>query len=117
MTFRAENTDEHLLAELGARVAAERLAQNLTQAELAERAGLGLRTVQRLEAGASATQLSGLLRVLRVLGLVERLATLLPEPRPSPVALARERGRRRRRASPRKPRGAREEPWTWGDGR
>jgi transcriptional regulator with XRE-family HTH domain len=73
-------TDEALLKALGERLAGLRLARNLTQQELAEQAGLGLRTVQRLESGAAATQLSGLLRVCRVLGLVEQLDTLIPEP-------------------------------------
>ena len=79
-------TDEAWLQRLGQRLAQWRLAQNLTQAQLAEQAGLGLRTVQRMELGAAATQLSGFLRVCRVLGLVERLDLLVPEAVASPMA-------------------------------
>ena len=52
-------TDDALLTLIGERLAGIRLARNLTQQQLAEQAGLGLRTVQRLEQGRAATQLSG----------------------------------------------------------
>ena len=44
-----------------------RLTQNLTQAALAERSGVAKRTIERLESGAVATQLSGFLRECRLL--------------------------------------------------
>ena len=88
MKIDAQLTDDALLQLIGERLAAVRLARNLTQHQLAEQAGLGVRTVQRLETGASATQLSGFLRVCRVLGLDEQLESLIPLPKPSPMALA-----------------------------
>ena len=88
------------LRQLGERLAALRLVQNLTQAELADQAGVSKRTVERLEAGATATQLSTFLRVCRVLGLQGRLDQLVPEPAVSPVALLRQEKRQtRKRAS------------------
>ena len=86
---------------------------NLSQAQLAEQAGISKRTLERLEAGASATQLSLFLRVLRQLDLLERLDLLIPEPQPSPLALlelqkaGRKRASRRRIAKP-------TSTWTWG---
>jgi transcriptional regulator with XRE-family HTH domain len=106
-------TDAALLQLVGTRLAGQRAAANLTQAQLAEQAGLGLRTIQRMELGASATQLSGFLRVCRVLGLLERLDTVLPEPAPSPIALLAAKGRTRRRVRSRKDSAATQEPWTW----
>jgi transcriptional regulator with XRE-family HTH domain len=106
-------TDEALLQELGRRIARQRLERNLSQAQLAEQAGISKRTLERLEAGASATQLSLFLRVLRQLDLLERLDLLLPEPQPSPLALLELQKAGRKRASrPRiaKPTGS----WTWG---
>ena len=88
-----------LLSELGSRLAFIRLAQNLTQAQLAKQAGVSKRTVERMESGAVATQLSAFLRVCRVLGLQDRLELLLPEQAPSPVAQLKLRGRTRKRAS------------------
>ena len=108
-------TDQALLQRLGQRLAQLRLAKNLTQAQLAEQAGLGLRTVQRLELGASATQLSGFLRVCRVLGLVDRLDLLIPEAGASPMAQLKQAGRKRRRASGNKAAPSLTGQWTWGE--
>lgn len=112
-------TDEALLTLIGQRVMQLRLARNLTQQQLAEQAGLGLRTVQRLEQGAAATQLSGFLRVCRVLGLVERFDLLVPETAPSPMEQLKLQGRKRQRASgQRQAKGkpaAKAGKWTWGD--
>ena len=106
-------TDEALLRELGHRIAQQRLDRNLSQAQLAEQAGISKRTLERLEAGAAATQLSLFLRVLRQLDLLERLDLLLPEPQPSPLALLELQKAGRKRASRRriaKPTGS----WSWG---
>lgn len=108
-------TDEALLQELGRRIAKQRLERNLSQAQLAEQAGISKRTLERLEAGAAATRLSLFLRVLRQLDLLERLDLLLPEPQPSPLALlelqkaGRKRASRRRVAKP-----TSTWTWTWG---
>ena len=86
MKITKQATDDVVLAELGGRLARIRLERNLTQGQLAEQAGVSKRTVERLESGAVATQLSGFIRVCRVLGVLERLDTLVPEPVPSPIA-------------------------------
>ena len=87
------------LRTLGARLAELRLARNLTQAEVAEEAGISKRTLERLEAGETATRLTTFLRVCRVLGLEDRLARLLPEPVASPVAQLKLQRQTRKRAS------------------
>jgi len=114
MDFQYLLTDEAVLAELGKRLARRRLDLNLTQAMLAEQAGVAKRTVERVEAGES-TQLSTFVRLLRVLELVDGLAALLPDPGPSPIDLLKLKGKERQRAS--SPSRLREPPakWTWGD--
>ena len=102
-----------MLGQIGERLAAWRLARNLTQAQLADEAGVGLRTIQRLESGAVATHLSGFLRVARVLGLLDGVDALVPEPAPSPIAQLKLRGLRRQRAS--RSAAPRSAPWTWDD--
>lgn len=108
-------SDDALLRELGRRLAHARLDGNLTQARLAEEAGVSKRTIERLESGSVATHLSGFIRVCRALGLVERFALLVPEPAPSPIQQLRLRGRKRKRASRRKLPHASPKPWQWGD--
>lgn len=108
---------EALLVALGHRLARVRLDRNLTQAELAEQAGVSKRTVERLESGAAATQLSGFLRVCRALGLLDRFDALIPEPPPSPIAQLKLRGKQRRRASSAKTPSPTPKKWKWGDQR
>lgn len=109
-------SDEAVLRELGSRLAAARLARNLTQAALADEAGVSKRTVERLESGEVATRLSGLVRVCRALDLVDRLDALVPSPTVSPVEQLKLAGRRRKRASGRRaPAKKRTRQWTWGD--
>ncbi|MDD2846225.1 MAG: helix-turn-helix transcriptional regulator [Rhodoferax sp.] len=62
------------LLPLISRLAQARKAQHLTQAELAERAGLSRMTVQRMESGNLDPRLSTLQEMARVLGL-ELVAT------------------------------------------
>lgn len=113
-----EKSDSEILATLGERLARERLDRNITQAVVAREAGVARRTVSRLENGHSVDTQS-LIRILRALGLLDRLERLAPPPRPSPVALAARRGRDRERA-----RGRPESPgatdddgpgWVWPD--
>jgi len=108
-------SDESLLKLLGERLARLRLARNLTQAQLAEQAGISVRTLQRLEQGEAATQLSGFVRVCRVLGLIERFDTLIPELPPSPMELLKLQGRQRRRATGRKLATPARKKWTWAE--
>ncbi|WP_295449350.1 helix-turn-helix domain-containing protein [uncultured Thiodictyon sp.] len=115
MNITAQLTDDAILRELGARLTATRLAQNLTQAAVAEQAGVSKRTVERLESGEVATQLSGFLRVCRALGLAERLELLVPAPTPSPMAQLKLQGRRRQRASGKPAAVPQTGTWTWGE--
>lgn len=108
-------TDDALLAVIGERLAARRLARNLTQQQLAQEAGLGLRTVQRLELGLAATQLSGFVRVCRVLGLIERFDLLIPEQAASPMAQLKSQGRKRQRATRKRIQPAVSKAWEWGE--
>ena len=116
MRLSKQLSDEAVLRELGNRLASARLAKNLTQAELAQEAGISKRTIERLESGEVASRLSALVRVCRVLGLIERLDSLVPVAAPGPVEQLKLAGRARKRASkPRQPT-ARPRKWTWGDG-
>lgn len=107
-------SSEPYLTQLGERLAAIRLSRNMTQAQLAEEAGVSKRTVERLESGAAATQLSGFIRVCRTLGLLDRFDSVFPRPLPSPLAELKVRKRQRKRASASAITGG-PQKWTWGD--
>ena len=115
MKISSQIPDEALLMELGSRLTAARLAQNLSQAALAEQAGVAKRTVERLESGAVATQLSGFLRVCRALGLLDGLEALVPEAVASPMAQLKLQGHKRKRASKVKTVKAKPKRWSWGE--
>jgi transcriptional regulator with XRE-family HTH domain len=109
-------TDDAVMAEFGQRLARARLARNMSQKQLAEEAGVGERTVARVEAGESPT-LANVIRILRALDLVDGLDRLVPEPVVNPFVELEQRGRRRRRASPSRTGEPRRTDggWTWGD--
>lgn len=90
--------DKALLILLGERINRQRLNQDITQAELAKRAGVARIVVQRLESGLGC-KLENLIRILRALGLLQQLETFLPDQGPSPIQLAKLKGYERQRAS------------------
>ena len=106
--------DHAILKEIGKRIAAARLGLSLTQADLAEQAGLSKRTIERIEAGASA-QLSSLVRILRVLQLLPGLELLFPEPVLSPIDLLKLKGKERQRASSTRQGIKSVKKWSWDD--
>jgi transcriptional regulator with XRE-family HTH domain len=115
MKISAALTDGSLLQALGERLARLRVEQNLTQAALAAQAGVSKRTIERLESGEAAAQLSGFLRVCRALGVLERFELLLPEPGPSPIEELRRQGHPRQRVRARTATAAAAKRWRWGE--
>ena len=105
-------TDEAILAELGARLSSMRRSRDLTQAQLAQDAGVSKRTVERIEAGESA-QMTSFIRILRTLGLLDGLESFLPPPQPSPMDLLRRAGKPPLRATGKNVSSG--EPWSWAD--
>jgi hypothetical protein len=77
-----------LEAELGASLRALRLDRNLEQATLADRAGVSLNAVKRLESGRGSTTHT-LISVLRALGREEWLKTVAPVATINPLTMPR----------------------------
>ncbi|MHB8811094.1 MAG: helix-turn-helix domain-containing protein [Desulfobulbaceae bacterium] len=107
-------TDDAILAEIGKRIARCRIDLHVTQADMAEQAGVSKRTVERIEAGASA-QFSTIIRILRILGLLQGLDQLIPEPGPRPMDLLKQKGKVRKRASAKKLPVPAPKKWSWDD--
>jgi transcriptional regulator with XRE-family HTH domain len=107
-------TDDAVLAEIGKRIARYRIDSQITQADLAKQAGVSKRTVERVEAGATA-QFSTIIRILRVLDLMKGLENLVPEPVPRPMELLKQKGKVRQRVSTTRRPDKAPEKWSWGD--
>ncbi len=93
--------DAAALAEIGRRLAQLRLNQNLSQAALAEKAGLTRLTVHNIESGSNAN-FRNVIRLMRGLGILGNLGVMVPELAPSPIAQADAEKARRRRAGKRR---------------
>jgi DNA-binding XRE family transcriptional regulator len=68
---------QRALAALAVDISRARRRRRITQQELAERAGVSLNTIKRLEGGDGRTQLQAVARVMAVFGEADRLGTLL----------------------------------------
>ncbi len=107
------NTSRQIESEIGSRLARLRLSRNVTQSMLAEEAGIGVRTLRRLEAGEPST-LDTFLRIALALDLDDAILVAIPSGQIRPIERVSRIGSERRRARPR-PKADRDPIWTWGD--
>jgi transcriptional regulator with XRE-family HTH domain len=91
--------DAAVLQLLGERISGYRLNKNLTQAQLAEDAGVSSSTLNRMESGSSA-QRNNSVRELRALHLLENISLLISKPATSPIQQVKLAGKTRQRARP-----------------
>lgn len=99
--------------ELCQRLRAQRLVQGLSQAELAERAGISVSTVKLIEAKAQCT-LENFMRVVIGLGLADELQALFVF-QPKSIAQMEQAAQANRVRAPRRPRAAQPQPQTSAD--
>ena len=78
MIISVENSNPAILKELGARIKRGRIDMQISQADFAKKAGISVRTLSVAENGGD-LRVSNLLRILRVMGNLENLNSLLPE--------------------------------------
>ena len=90
-----------ILCELGARLRMQRLAQSLSQRELAHMAGLSLGALRKLETDGQCS-LETLVRAAQALGLLEALEDLFVLKRQSIAQMEQVEVVRRRQRAPRK---------------
>lgn len=105
-------TDEEALSEIGRRLRRARMNQNLTQGQLADRAGLRQATISRVESGHDFT-IETLIALLRALGRLANLDAFLPTAEVSPIELAQRSGRERQRVRHRTTED--DTSWRWSD--
>ena len=115
MTHKVEfalASSEDVEAALGRRIDAIRLSRNLTQAQLAEKAGVSRSTLTRLAQDGKGISLDSFIRILQALQLHDHLQALLPDPAMSPLMQLETKGQVRRRARAKK---KNTDAWTWND--
>ena len=88
-----ELSDPVILQRLGGRVRNYRMRMEMAQGELAEKSGVSMGTVVRLERGDTVSVLL-LISILRTLGVLENLETLLPELGISPMQMRKMQGKK-----------------------
>lgn len=113
MSISDSDSDPAVLADLGQRLAQRRIAMRLSQADLAKRAGIGKRTVERIEAGESA-QTTTLIRLFRVLQLLPALDAMIPTESARPMELLRHGGKMPKRVRKREHDSKNAPDWRWG---
>lgn len=90
-------TPSEITQILGERLKKRRLIQNLTQTELANKAGVGVSTIARIESGQSGT-LDNVVRIAIGLGMINEFAELFNLP-PENIKAVIEQENLRQRAS------------------
>ncbi|MGE3744198.1 MAG: hypothetical protein AB7G25_00550 [Sphingomonadaceae bacterium] len=103
------------LEELGHRLRQHRIGLSLSQTDLVQVSGIPLRTIERLESGAS-VGMDKFIQVLRGLDLFENLDQLIPETSVRPIQQLDAKHSSRQRVSTKRthappPKGG----WVWGD--
>ena len=107
-------TSEQIEAALCKRLESIRLSRNITQAQLAEEAGVSPRTIGRLEKG-QGVSMDTFIRIMMALRIQQNLEALLPDPAVRPIERVGIGTGERKRARPTK--SIDELPtWSWGDG-
>lgn len=91
------NVNEHLLADIGEQIRKKRISGNLTQSDLAVKAGISRRTVQAIERGESIS-LSHFIAILRILDLLDVFTAFFDKETISPLLVAKQKGTIRQRA-------------------
>lgn len=98
-------TDGEICRRIGARIKLLRLRQNLTQMSLADAAQVSVSTLKKIEGGAISS-LDALMRVLRILGELDKFSPLIADDEVSPneyyEIIEKTKKKRRQRASSRK---------------
>ena len=105
---------DQIEAALCKRLESIRLSRNITQAQLAEEAGVSPRTIGRLEKG-QGVSVDTFIRIMIALGIQQSLEALLPDPTVRPIERVGISAGERKRARPTQ--SSNERPtWSWGDG-
>lgn len=104
-------SEKAILQEIGIRIKQYRVSLNITQNQLAQRCGISVITLMRIENGED-TKWSNIIKILSEINLLDNLDILIPEPQPDYKAMFEEKSVRKR-ARPDKQK--KDNNWVWGE--
>lgn len=106
-----DNLEKNILKNFGVKIKHCRISMNITQAELAERCGISLSTLTRIENGDD-SKWSNIIKILIEFDLADNIDVLIPKPTLDYKAIFEEKPKRKR-ASRKNVNAAND--WTWGE--
>lgn len=113
MKIFGTESNEQILKELGQRLKDTRIAMSYTQKDMAGRAGVSAKTIERIENGEN-VRIENLINLLRALDLLQNIEILVPEQELLPTEIL-DYGKKRQRASSVKDKDVSTGAWQWGD--
>ena len=111
MRITQSESEKTILQEFGRRIKHCRVSLNITQHQFAERCGLSVATLTRIENGDD-TKWSAIIKILSEFNLLDNLNILIPEQQPDYKAMFEEKNTRKR-ARPNKK--SANSDWLWGE--
>ena len=105
------DSEKAILKEFGNRIKQYRVSLNITQHQLAQRCGVSVTTLMRVENGDD-TKWSAIIKILSEFNLLDNLDIVIPEPQPDYKAMFEEKIIRKR-ARPNK--NTSNDTWIWGE--
>ena len=111
MKIYGDENNAFILKELGQRIKDIRVARSLTQKELSVQAGVSFSTIVRIENG-EGVNIENLMRVMRVIGLLQNFELLVPEQELMPDEILKNKKKRKRVF---KKADDNQNDWKWGD--
>lgn len=111
MKITGSENNIFILQELGRRIKDARIAISMTQKEMAQKAGVSEKTVERIEKGEN-VKIENLLNIFRVLNFLQNIEILIPE---QEVLIEETMDKKRRKRASRKKEINDNSDWKWGE--
>lgn len=114
MRINGSESEQEILAELGARIKQQRIKLNLTQAQFARRCGISSSTLVRIENGED-SKFSNYIKIMNIMKMSGNLDLLIAEVQPDYKAIYAGKRERVRVKHTKIAQRARKPGWKWGE--
>ena len=112
MKIVGSENNKTIRMELAKRIKTFRIDYPMTREELAEKSGVSLRTIARIESGET-TQFDNILSIMRALDCLDRIDILLQDSEIRPSLMINNRKTRKRASSSRYRTNTKKQNWVW----